>query len=143
MSYPKKIETQYGVTFEVYADRSARITNERNGERTYINDVADLREILDDTPGRLPDDVTWDDAPHGANYAAIDRNGDLFWYKDKPHVTIADEWTSGNSHIGTYVSLPYPGWENSLVKRPGRDSIDDGKIVTDSDGKIYRLVEIE
>lgn len=28
--------------------------------------------------------INWDDAPHWANYAAIDANGSIFWYEDSP-----------------------------------------------------------
>ena len=70
-------------------------------------------------------DYPWEFCPPGYNYAAIDRNGDAFWYRVKP-TRVANHWAVMTEdleicylHLGFLNNPPKDfQWKQSLQKRP-------------------------
>ena len=65
------------------------------------------------------------DCPEWAKYAAVDANGDSFYYEDKPRACEADrEWLVDKCIVGTNRIIADDfdptDWRNSLIKRPAK-----------------------
>lgn len=62
--------------------------------------------------------LPWQEAPHWAHWAAMDRTGNWFWYEAEPR----DEdgyFTVSTGRIVQFAHLPYPThWRLSLQYRP-------------------------
>jgi hypothetical protein len=59
----------------------------------------------------------WKDAPKWANYLAMDRDGQWFWYSAKPKKED-DCFTCMLPRDAKARLVHLQGWENSLEKRP-------------------------
>jgi len=58
---------------------------------------------------------SWDDAPEWANYLAQDKNGEWFWYEDKP-IELTGYW---NNQTGKARKInEVKDWTDTLEKRP-------------------------
>lgn len=55
-----------------------------------------------------------DNCPEWANYAAVDKNGDGYLFKDRPAI-YKDRWMGGGTrkYIGKFDSA---NWEKSLIE---------------------------
>ena len=65
----------------------------------------------------------WRKAPEWANWAAMDEDGDVFWYEGKPKMFEGREYWScteeGSDEADENVKLRYVPWDQSLEQRPG------------------------
>lgn len=58
---------------------------------------------------------SWDDAPEWANYLARDKNGQWFWYENKP-IALTGYW---NNQTGKTMAInEVNDWKETLEKRP-------------------------
>jgi hypothetical protein len=57
----------------------------------------------------------WDQAPEWARYAAMDADGECYWFRDKPKISH-DVWVS--NYPALFIETRGPGWKESLEKRP-------------------------
>jgi hypothetical protein len=60
----------------------------------------------------------WNDAPEWANYAAMDKEGDWYWYEILPR-KLCTRWLSEDGKC-EMVNFSRMVWESSLKKRPGK-----------------------
>lgn len=62
--------------------------------------------------------LPWQEAPHWAHWAAMDRTGNWFWYEDEPK----DEdgyFHASTGKVAQFTHLPCPNhWRLSLQHRP-------------------------
>jgi hypothetical protein len=58
----------------------------------------------------------WKDAPEWANYLAMDKSGDWFWYASRP--ALLDSEGSWGSPAGHYELCEMTGWKETLESRP-------------------------
>ena len=58
----------------------------------------------------------WNDAPEWANYVAMDKNGDWFWYEYEPLLTPGSH--GFYVHTGKNGRVEKKNWQESLQKRP-------------------------
>lgn len=62
--------------------------------------------------------VPWQEAPHWAHWAAMDKTGNWFWYEEEP----ADEdgyFKANSGKVAQFTHLPCPShWRLSLHHRP-------------------------
>lgn len=56
----------------------------------------------------------WKDAPEWANYLAMDKTGDWYWYENEPSAGSVD-WLSNGGLAGP---CPAGEWEETLESRP-------------------------
>lgn len=56
----------------------------------------------------------WKGAPKWANWLAMDKNGEWYWYKNKPEAE-ARRWCSDTTYERIYA---LPGWQDTLEERP-------------------------
>ena len=59
----------------------------------------------------------WKDAPEWANYLAMEKNGDWYWYLRKPIRQDECWWCGGGKFEFAKRTGVY--WKDSLEKRPG------------------------
>lgn len=67
------------------------------------------------------------DCPEWAKYAAVDADGNGFYYEDKPRACEADEeWLVDMCIVGTNRNITGnfdpTGWQNSLIERPVKET---------------------
>ncbi|HMA79054.1 MAG TPA: hypothetical protein VKP88_08085 [Candidatus Paceibacterota bacterium] len=83
-------------------------------------DAADVREehqAFDNTDlNKLPDEY-WEDAPEWAEWVAMDKDGEWFWYKGKPF-TGKSVWFRTVGRCYHFKAPPSLDWTKSLTKRP-------------------------
>lgn len=74
-------------------------------------------------PSQLRQSLPWDQAPHWAHWAAMDRTGNWFWYEEEPK----DEdgyFTTLSGRVAQFNHLPCSGhWRLSLQHRPATQSL--------------------
>ncbi len=61
--------------------------------------------------------LPWDKAPEWAQWAAMDDNGDWYWYSEEPP-RIDDEWTLKKGICLSFEFPPCSNWKESKRKRP-------------------------
>lgn len=59
----------------------------------------------------------WSTAPGWANYVAMDKDGNWFWYEEKPELLSG----VGVWHSDTLYELAF-SWKDSLERRPKNES---------------------
>lgn len=73
-------------------------------------------------PTYLSHALPWQDAPHWAHWAAMDRTGNWFWYEAEPR----DEdgyFAASMGRVAQFTHLPYSThWRLSLQHRPAREN---------------------
>ncbi len=69
--------------------------------------------------------LPWQEAPHWAHWAAMDKTGNWFWYEDEPK----DEdgyFKAASGKVAQFTHLPCPShWRLSLHHRPARSYVFD------------------
>lgn len=60
--------------------------------------------------------IDWTQAPPWARYAAMDANGDWFWYAEKP-AARQHSWSSFSPNFESFNPCPVH-WTQSLTERP-------------------------
>lgn len=58
----------------------------------------------------------WKDAPEWANYLAMDRDGQWFWYEERPNKE--DDCFVCATSLTKSKIVYFKDWENTLEKRP-------------------------
>lgn len=58
--------------------------------------------------------IDWDSAPEWANYAAMDEDGDWFWFENEPRHSRAVWYAEGKCK---FIGNPATNWEETLTKR--------------------------
>lgn len=58
--------------------------------------------------------IDWSTAPEWANYAAMDDNGEWWWYNVRPH----QQTFTWQSPDGLCQSMKFADWRDSLQCRP-------------------------
>jgi hypothetical protein len=82
------------------------------------------------------------DCPGWAKYAAVDKDGRSFYYRNKPKMIETDRWClfgGDYQHIGKFDAS---GWKNSLIERPAKlpNWCEVGEWVW-SDGEYHKIIE--
>ncbi len=70
---------------------------------------------------------SWDQAPEWANYLAMDKDGEWYWFEDEPIKSITT-WIDRSGKIEYHNETPIYDWEETLEKRPKiifEDKLDD------------------
>lgn len=65
--------------------------------------------------------INWNDAPPWANYAAMDADGEWWWYASKPALSVDQgAWLAPR---GEYESVDkvHLDWQDTLEIRPGTE----------------------
>ncbi|HMA78794.1 MAG TPA: hypothetical protein VKP88_06755, partial [Candidatus Paceibacterota bacterium] len=65
---------------------------------------------------KLPDEY-WENAPNCFKWAAMDKNGDWYWFVTKPKAD-KEEWLALGCRLEGFQARPVKDWEKSLTKRP-------------------------
>lgn len=80
----------------------------------YIKLRSDKKKL-----NELEQSIEWHLAPDWAEYVAVDFNGDMFWYEDRPTLDEL-EWYPDSKAIYEYKNVPLEGidWKETLFKRP-------------------------
>lgn len=60
--------------------------------------------------------IDWTQAPPWARYAAMDQNGDWFWYSEKPNL-FRQTWTADTGGFESFNPCPVH-WTQTLTERP-------------------------
>ena len=60
--------------------------------------------------------IDWSTAPSWANYAAMDKDQEWYWYEFEP--TSCKDGTWSNLRNAGHVTGIYVNWETSLQERP-------------------------
>jgi hypothetical protein len=57
----------------------------------------------------------WKDAPDFARYLAMDRDGEWYWYEEKPTIENNELWDAIGAH---QLARCPPNWRDTLEERP-------------------------
>lgn len=58
----------------------------------------------------------WNDAPEWANYAAMDADGEWWWFENKPNPE-GEEWKVDAGSVEP-VAFSFKDWKDAMEKRP-------------------------
>ena len=62
--------------------------------------------------------VDWSKAPAWANYAAMDKDGEWYWYENEP-TPAAGLWVADpGSEFDRVYDIDHPDWRTTLTTRP-------------------------